>query len=60
MTTSEPVTARVIAVHKETSIVRGPDGIDRAAIVSGRFAADPEGEERSSAVGEWVALSNGL
>src|SRR6478735_7547276 len=34
------VPARVIAVHKETSIVRGPDGVDRSATVSGRFRFD--------------------
>ena len=34
------VPARVIAVHKETSIVRGADGLDRSATVSGRFRFD--------------------
>jgi hypothetical protein len=28
----DPVPIRVIAVHKETSIVRGPDGVDRSAV----------------------------
>ena len=39
--TNEAVTARVVAVHKETSIVRGPDDSDRPAIVSGRFRFEP-------------------
>jgi hypothetical protein len=34
---TESITARVVAVHKETSIVRGPDTADRPAVVSGRF-----------------------
>ena len=38
--TAEATPARVVAVHKETSIVRGPDDFDRPAIVSGRFRFD--------------------
>ena len=53
----ESVTARVVAVHKETSIVRGPDGIDRSASVSGRFRFDALAASDFPAVGDWVALS---
>ncbi len=59
MSTSEPVTARVIAVHKETSIVRGQDGVDRPAIVSGRFRYDALAPSDFPAVGDWVSVSNG-
>jgi ribosome biogenesis GTPase / thiamine phosphate phosphatase len=55
----EPLTARVIAVHKETSIVRGPDGTDRPAIVSGRFRYDALATSDFPAVGDWVAISDG-
>ena len=48
--------ARVIAVHKETSIVRGADGHDRPAIVSGRFRYDALAASDYPAVGDWVAL----
>jgi ribosome biogenesis GTPase len=54
---SEAVTARVIAVHKETSIVRGPDGIDRPAIVSGKFRFDALAPSDYPAVGDWVTLA---
>jgi ribosome biogenesis GTPase len=54
--TPEPVTARVIAVHKETSIVRGPDGLDRPAIVSGRFRFEALASSDYPAVGDWVTL----
>jgi len=53
----EPVTARVVAVHKETAIVRGPDGLDRAAIVSGRFRFEALAASDYPAVGDWVALA---
>jgi ribosome biogenesis GTPase len=47
--------ARVIAVHKETSIVRdGP--ADRPAVVSGRFRYDALTTADYPAVGDWVAL----
>jgi ribosome biogenesis GTPase len=48
--------ARVIAVHKETSIVRGEDGRDRPAIVTGRFRYDALAASDYPAVGDWVAL----
>jgi ribosome biogenesis GTPase len=54
-----PVTARVVAVHKETSIVRGPDGIDRAAVVSGRFRHEALAPSDYPAVGDWVTVTNG-
>jgi ribosome biogenesis GTPase len=54
---SEAVTARVVAVHKETSIVRGPDGTERTAIVSGRFRFDALAPSDYPAVGDWVTLS---
>jgi ribosome biogenesis GTPase len=53
----EPVTARVIAVHKETSIVRGPDGLDRSAVVSGRFRFAALAASDYPAVGDWVVLA---
>jgi len=52
----EPVTARVVAVHQETAIVRGLDGLDRAAIVSGRFRFEALASSDYPAVGDWVAL----
>ncbi len=51
--------ARVIAVHKETSIVRGPDGVDRSAVVSGRFRFDALAPSDFPAVGDWVSVANG-
>jgi len=54
---TEPVTARVIAVHKDTAIVRGPDGLDRAAVVSGRFRFDALASSDYPAVGDWVVLA---
>ena len=48
--------ARVIAVHKETSIVRGPDGVDRPARVSGRFRFEALAASDFPAVGDWVVL----
>ena len=56
--TNEAVTARVVAVHKETSIVRGPDGFDRPAIVSGRFRFEALAPSDYPAVGDWVTLAN--
>jgi ribosome biogenesis GTPase / thiamine phosphate phosphatase len=55
---SEAVTVRVVAVHKETSIVRGPDGIERPAIVSGRFRFEALATSDYPAVGDWVTLTN--
>ena len=49
--------ARVIAVHKETSIVRDAAGRDRpAATVSGRFRYDALAASDFPAVGDWVTL----
>jgi ribosome biogenesis GTPase len=54
--TGERQPARVIAVHKETAIVRAADGRDRPAIVSGRFRYDALAASDFPAVGDWVAL----
>jgi ribosome biogenesis GTPase len=48
--------ARVVAVHKETAIVREPDIADREAIVSGRFRFEALASSDFPAVGDWVAL----
>ena len=48
--------ARVVAVHKETAIVRGDRGGDRPATVSGRFRYDALAASDFPAVGDWVAL----
>jgi ribosome biogenesis GTPase len=53
------VTARVVAVHKETSIVRGPDAVDRSAVVSGRFRFGALAPSDYPAVGDWVMVANG-
>jgi ribosome biogenesis GTPase / thiamine phosphate phosphatase len=50
--------ARVVAVHKETAIVRGPDGVDRPAIVSGRFRFAALAPSDYPAVGDWVTLAS--
>jgi ribosome biogenesis GTPase len=47
-----------MAVHKEASIVRGPDGIDRPAIVSGRFRFEALAPSDYPAVGDWVSLAH--
>ena len=49
----------VVAVHKETSIVRGPDGLDRPAVVSGRFRFEALATSDYPAVGDWVTLAEG-
>jgi ribosome biogenesis GTPase len=54
---TESITARVVAVHKETSIVRGPDTADRAAVVSGRFRYVALVPADYPAVGDWVTLA---
>jgi ribosome biogenesis GTPase / thiamine phosphate phosphatase len=54
----EGASARVIAVHKETSIVRGPDGVDRPAVVSGRFRFEALAASDFPAVGDWVTLAD--
>jgi ribosome biogenesis GTPase len=51
-------TARVVAVHRETSIVRGHDGIDRPAVVSGRFRFEALAPSDYPAVGDWVTLAS--
>jgi ribosome biogenesis GTPase / thiamine phosphate phosphatase len=51
--------ARVVAVHKETAIVRGDVGGDRPAMVSGRFRYDALATSDFPAVGDWVALEPG-
>jgi ribosome biogenesis GTPase len=49
--------ARVIAVHKETSIVRdGGSGTDRTASVTGRFRHEALAPSDYPAVGDWVVL----
>jgi ribosome biogenesis GTPase / thiamine phosphate phosphatase len=48
--------ARVVAVHKETAIVRGDVGGDRPATVTGRFRFDALSASDFPAVGDWVAL----
>jgi len=49
--------ARVVAVHRETAIVRDADhGMDRPATVSGRFRFEALAPSDYPAVGDWVAL----
>ncbi len=48
--------ARVVAVHKETAIVRGDASGDRSATVSGRFRHEALASSDFPAVGDWVAL----
>lgn len=51
--------ARVVAVHRETSIVReGSILEDRSAVVSGRFRFDVVVASDYPAVGDWVALES--
>ena len=54
----QPLTARVVAVHKETSIVRGSDGVDRPAVVSGRFRFEALAPSDYPAVGDRVTLAD--
>ncbi|HET7169574.1 MAG TPA: ribosome small subunit-dependent GTPase A [Candidatus Limnocylindrales bacterium] len=49
--------ARVVAVHKETAIVRDRAGVDTAANVSGRFRFEALAPSDYPAVGDWVAVS---
>ena len=49
--------ARVVAVHKETAIVRGLHG-DQRAVVSGRFRFEAVSPADYPAVGDWVALES--
>ena len=48
--------ARVLAVHKETAIVRDHAGIERPAAVTGRFRFDALGPSDYPAVGDWVVV----
>jgi len=48
--------ARVLAVHKETSIVADIDGRSRSAGVSGRFRFEALASSDYPSVGDWVAL----
>jgi ribosome biogenesis GTPase len=50
--------ARVVAVHRDTSIVRD-DGGDRPAAVSGLFRFEALGTVDFPVVGDWVALDEG-
>jgi ribosome biogenesis GTPase len=50
--------ARVVAVHRETSIVRDGAG-DRPAPVSGSFRFEALAASDFPTVGDWVALDNG-
>ena len=50
--------ARVLAVHKETAIVRDETGRERPAIVTGRFRFDALGPSDYPAVGDWVVLDD--
>ena len=50
--------ARVVAVHRETSIVRDGDG-DRPATVSGSFRFEALAASDFPTVGDWVALDGG-
>ncbi len=52
--------ARVVAVHRETSIVRDADG-DRTASVSGAFRFEALAASDFPTVGDWVAIdANGV
>ena len=59
MAVPEGAPVRVIAVHKDTSIVRGPDGVDRSAVVSGRFRFEALAPSDYPAVGDWVMIAEG-
>jgi ribosome biogenesis GTPase len=50
--------ARVVAVHRETSVVRDSDG-DRPASVSGTFRFEALAASDFPTVGDWVALDAG-
>jgi ribosome biogenesis GTPase len=55
----EGASGLVVAVHRDTSIVRGPDGVDRAAVVSGRFRFGALARSDHPAVGDRVTLAFG-
>src|SRR5689334_25279345 len=48
--------ARVVAVHRETSVVRDGTGEDRQANVSGSFRYAALGPAEFPTVGDWVAV----
>jgi len=50
--------ARVLAVHKETAIVRDETGREGPAIVTGRFRFEALGPSDYPAVGDWVVLDD--
>lgn len=50
--------ARVLAVHKETAIVRDRTGRERPAIVTGRFRFEALAPSDYPAVGDWVAVDD--
>jgi ribosome biogenesis GTPase len=50
--------ARVLAVHKETAIVRDQTGLERPAIVTGRLRFEALGPSDYPAVGDWVAVDD--
>jgi ribosome biogenesis GTPase len=51
--------ARVVAVHRETSVVRDGNGGDRTATVSGAFRYAALAQSDFPTVGDWVALDGG-
>ncbi len=50
--------ARVLAVHKETAIVRDRTGRERPAVVTGRFRFEALAPSDYPAVGDWVAVDD--
>jgi ribosome biogenesis GTPase / thiamine phosphate phosphatase len=50
--------ARVLAVHKETAIVREQSGLERPAIVTGRLRFEALGPSDYPAVGDWVVVDD--
>lgn len=50
--------ARVLAVHKETAIVRDETGHERSAIVTGRFRFEALAPSDYPAVGDWVVVDD--
>ncbi len=51
--------ARVVAVHRDTAVVRNGDG-DRSAQVSGAFRYEALAASDFPTVGDWVALDSGV
>ena len=50
--------ARVLAVHKETAIVRDRTGRERPAVVTGRFRFEALAPSDYPTVGDWVAVDD--